>query len=121
MEREWMVEHFTEANGSDPIADFLKELRKGAGPKAVARVERQIDVLGDLGFHAPDDVVRKVGGDLWELRTQFQRNPYRILFYNPSERTLVLLHAFHKKDRAIPEGDILKAERRMADDRKRRA
>jgi len=35
------------------------------------------------GFELPDDVVRKVRGDLWELRVTYGRDPFRILFYNP--------------------------------------
>jgi phage-related protein len=117
METKWQVETFQDDRGQDVIAAFLKNLRIGAGPKAVAKIERAIDLLVDLGFNAPDDTVRKVRGDLWELRATYQKNPYRVLFYNPTGRTMVLLHVFHKKEQAISESDILKAERRMAEDR----
>jgi phage-related protein len=117
---EWQVVHYRDHSGKDPIDGFLRDLRKGAGPKAPAKILRQINLLADLGFSAPDDLVRKAPGDLWELRATFQRNPYRILFYNPMGRTLVLLHVFHKKEQNIPESDILKAVRRMVDDREQR-
>lgn len=117
---EWMVESFEDERGRDVIADFLEDLKRGAGRKAVAKVERAVDLLADLGFQLPDDILRKVRGDLWELRATFQRNPYRVFVYNPGGRLFVLLHAMHKKDNAIPQSDIIKAEDRMLQDRNRR-
>ena len=96
------------------------ELRRGAGPKAVRKVLRQIDLVAEQGLSLGTEHVHKVRGDLWELLATHQRNPYRFLFYNPERRTLVLLHAFHKKTDAISESDIVKAESRMAEDRRKR-
>lgn len=112
----WKVEWYDESTGNEA----LKKLRRGAGPQAVKRVLRQIDLLRDLGLSAPSEHVKKVRGDLWELRATWNRNPYRILFYNPSGTTLVLLHFFHKTTDAILQGDIDRAERRMQEDRERR-
>lgn len=120
MEQAWRVESYRAPNGEEPVYAFLRKLRRGAGPKAGRRIERQIDLLGDLGLSAGTELVHKVRGDLWELRATWNRNPYRVLFYNPSGRILVLLHAFHKTTNAIRKSDIVKAEGRMAEDRKRR-
>jgi phage-related protein len=116
----WRVETFEDNRGQDVISEFLKDLNRGAGKKAVAKIERTIDMLAEEGMQLPDDVLRKVRGDLWELRATFQRNPYRVLLYHAGGGTFVLLHAMHKKDQTIPESDILKAEHRMAEDQARR-
>ena len=117
---EWRVEDYEDHRGTDVIVEFLRDLNQTGRRKAVTKLIATIDLLRDKGFSLPDDVVRKVRGDLWELRVNYQRNPYRILFYNPRGRLLVLLHAIHKKEDAIPQGDILKASERMAEDRERR-
>ena len=117
----WTVEPFKDDRGRNVIAEFLADLRKGAGEKAVAKVLRSIDMLAEFGFELPDDALRKVTGTaMWELRTRHAGNQYRILTYNPAGRLFVLLHGILKKDHAIPESDKAKAERRMEIDRGRR-
>jgi phage-related protein len=114
------IHTFTTARGDDPILLFLKELNDTGRAAHATRIIRTVDAFRDQGFHLPDDKLRKVRGELWELRITAGRNPYRILLYHFGEGTFVLLHIFHKKDDAIPESDIVKAEKRLTDDRKRR-
>lgn len=116
----YRVETFRTARGDDPILDFLQELNSTGRRDAVTKVISAVDMLRDQGFHLHDDVLRKVRGEVWELRVTVRRNPYRVLLYHFGDGLFVLLHATHKKDNAIPESDILKAERRMADDREMR-
>jgi phage-related protein len=113
------VEPFIDNRGRDVIGDFLREVGR-SNKKARSKIERAVGLLAENGFDNPDDLVRKVRGDLWELRATFQRNPYRVLFYNPAGQTFVLLAGFLKKTDAISEADIQRAERRMAEDRERR-
>lgn len=117
---EWIVEDYEDSRGRDVIVEFLKELNRTGRGKAAGKVIKTIRLLRDNGFDLPDDVVRKLRGDLWELRATYQRDPYRVLFYNPRGRILILLHIIHKKESAIREGDILKAATRMDDDRRKR-
>ena len=114
------VDTFKTARGDDPILLFLEELNETGRAAHATRIIRTVDALRDQGFHLPDDKLRKVRGELWELRVTAGRNPYRILLYHSREGTFVLLHIFHKKDDAIPKSDIVKAEKRIADDRRRR-
>lgn len=116
----WTVEHYRHPNGEVEGVEFLKKLRRGAGPKAVAKVNAKIRMLGEVGLSGGTGLVKKVGGDLWELRAEDAGNPYRVLFYDAGDGVLVLLHFFHKKTDAIRESDRMAAERRMADDRARR-
>ncbi len=117
---EWIVHTYEDRRGQDVILAFLKDLNRTGRGKATSKIIKSIHLLRDNGFTLPDDIVRKLRGDLWELRATYQRDPYRILFYNPRGRILVLLHIIHKKENAIREGDILKAATRMDDDRRRR-
>lgn len=116
----WNVQWYTDSKGRSPGEEFLADLRKGAGPQAVKKVLQRIDMLESLGLAGGTDLVHKVRGDLWELLATHKNNPYRVLFYNPRERMLVLLHFFHKKTDAILESDIDRALRRMAEDRAQR-
>ena len=111
---------YQDPRGGEPVSEWLQALGKSAGKKAQAKVVRAIDLLKTEGLALAREYLHKIPGDLWELRATFQRNPYRVLFYNPSARTLVLLHAFHKKTDAIAKGDLDRATSRMQDDRRRR-
>jgi phage-related protein len=116
----WIVEFYQERSGKIPVADWLKELRKGAGPQAVAKVERAIDLLKESGLSLPTEYLHKLRAPgIWELIATYQRNPYRVLFYNRRGTTLVLLVGFHKKTEAVPDAEIERAARRADDDRKR--
>jgi phage-related protein len=118
----WRVERYTDPEGRIPVDRFLRDVRK-AGPAHLAKVERQVRLLEELGLglgreHIARLRTRQVA--CWELRATFQRNAYRITFYNPEGRTLVLLHGFLKKTDAVPKAEIERAERYATDDRRRR-
>lgn len=117
----WTVEFYQHPNGEIEGVEFLKKLRKGAGPDAVSKVRAKVRMLEVVGLAGGTGLVKKLPGDLWELRIEFKNNPYRVLFYEAGNGVLVLLHFFHKKTDAILESDKSTAERRMADDRTRRA
>lgn len=120
MENSWKVKLYSGPRGDVPVVEFLQQLNRSGNRKAATKIIHGIDALRELGFSAPDDLVRKVRDELWELRVTYQRNPYRILFYDAGDQTFVLLHIFHKKEDAIAESDILKAQRRMADHEQRK-
>ncbi|MSP37260.1 MAG: hypothetical protein EXR70_02050 [Deltaproteobacteria bacterium] len=53
-----------------------------------------------------------MGKGLWELRVRTRRQ-LRILYFLSTERTFVLLHAFVKKTREVPDSETRIAVRRM--------
>jgi phage-related protein len=59
-------------------------------------------------------LVDAFGAGLYEVRTRFDRNNYRVLFCI-RESTMVLLHGFVKKARTAPDSDIALARRRQHD------
>lgn len=63
-------------------------------------------------------ITSRIEGELRELRVRFANTRYRVL-YQRSENLIVLLHAIEKQTGAVPEADIERAKRRMADFRRR--
>jgi phage-related protein len=115
----WTVEFCRDERDREPVTGWIAELRRGAGRQAVKKVIQAIDLLKENGLSLTTEHLHKIRGEVWELIATYQRNPYRILFYDRGGGTLVLLVGFHKKARAIPEAEIQRAERRADEDRKR--
>src|SRR5207237_2593742 len=71
-----------------------------------------IDMLRSHGISLGRPWVAPLGKGLWELRIRTRRQ-LRILYFLTTEKTFVLLHAFVKKTREVPESEIQIATRRM--------
>lgn len=56
--------------------------------------------------------IKKLEGDVWELRPEFGGTEYRIFFGRQGE-TFVLLHAIAKKRQKVSRNDITLAQRRF--------
>ena len=113
------IEWYRDPRGVIPVQEFLKELNRTGRGRHATRIIHDLEDLIAQGFALGTQHLHKIRGDLWELRTNVERNPYRILFYDAGDETMVLLHAFHKKTDAIAASDIDTARRRMADHRER--
>ena len=87
---------FRNANGTEPVRDWLKTL-----PKAV-RVEVGADIRRvQMEWPVSKPLVDGLGERLYEVRTKVDRIQYRVLFCIVSS-TMVLLHGFKKKARTAP-------------------
>lgn len=71
-----------------------------------------IDMLRSHGVSLGRPWVAPLGKGLWELRIRTRRQ-LRILYFLSMERNFVLLHAFVKKTREVPDSEIRIATRRM--------
>ena len=73
----------------------------------------------DVGLHQ----ARHLRGDVYEVRAPGFRVTYRLLFAKEggSGRVLLALHAFSKKSRKTPTGELALALRRLNDWRAREA
>jgi phage-related protein len=71
-----------------------------------------IDMLRSYGVSLGRPWVAPLGKGLWELRIRTRRQ-LRILYFLTTAKTFVLLHAFVKKTREVPESEIQIATRRM--------
>ena len=106
------------ADGAQPVSGFIE----GLGPERQVAIDNRIDRLNTLTSRAnphlehPDS--SQVDGELRELRCHYGREHYRIL-YRQSGSLFILLHAFRKTTRHIPQRDVQVACRRWTDFRTR--
>lgn len=105
----WGVEFYQSDEDACPVQDFLEELDKPSRAKVVA----VIALLGEQGPTLPFPYSSKVRGKIRELRTQYGKERYRVLYFGGPKRMFVLLHALEKSTDKIPERDIKVAEERM--------
>lgn len=102
------VNFFRTEAGNEPVREWLSEL---------AREDRRAvgtDIMTvQFGWPIGMPVVRKMGSDLWEVRTDLKDTIARVLFTVESG-AMVLLHGFIKKSDKTPASDLATAKRRKA-------
>lgn len=102
------VELYSTSEGREVVKEFLDSLPD----KDLAKVLRDIDLLAD---HAPDlhePYAKHIDGSIWELRSKFSSNIYRIFYFIWAENKIVLLHGFMKKTPRTPPAEIKIAQKR---------
>jgi phage-related protein len=92
---------------NEPVREWLKSL------PAEARLEIGSDIA-QVQWRWPfgKPLVDGFGAGLFEVRTSWNGNIYRVLFCFAGT-TLVLLHGFQKKSQRTPKADLDLARRRM--------
>ena len=105
------IEFYKTVEGKVPVADFLD----GLPDKDMAKVFREIDLLAEYGAALREPHTKHVDGLIWELRTKFSTNIYRIFYFTWRDNNIVLLHGFTKKTRKTPGGELKTAKRRLDD------
>ncbi|KAB2844358.1 MAG: type II toxin-antitoxin system RelE/ParE family toxin [Burkholderiales bacterium] len=94
------VRFFRTESGTEPVRDGLR---------ALSAAERRI--LGEdiktvqLGWPLGMPLVRSLGDGLWEIRCGMEQRIARIVFCLEGS-TMVLLHAFFKKQQKTPKADL---------------
>jgi hypothetical protein len=106
---QWSVEFFEGDEGRSQVQDFLDDLDKSRRAKVVALIA----LLAEQGPNLPFPYSSHVRGKIRELRTQYGKDRYRVLYFGAPGRRFILLHALGKSTAKIPEGDIRIAEARM--------
>ena len=107
---------YSDANGSEHVADYIRELRQSSYTDKDARINLNkivayIDLLCDHGTWIGEPVVKHLDGDIWELRPLKNR----ILFAYYKDNIYILLHHFIKKTEKTPPMEIKQAERNLKD------
>ena len=108
---DWTIEFYKDANGKEPVAEFLNSLSIDARAKVV----KIIDMLSDYGVLLKEPYTRQVKGKIRELRIKDIQGAIRILYFTYTGRRFILLHGFIKKTEKTPLRDIELAEKRMFD------
>ena len=105
------IELYSTKNGEEVVADYLNSLP----PKDLAKVLRDIELLEEFGTDLHEPYTKHIEGLIWELRSKFSSNCYRIFYFVWSANKLVLLHGFTKKTQKTPVREIETAKKRMND------
>lgn len=110
LRRRWRF--YRTAAGHEPVADFLNRLDRD-DRAAVAAKLRQVVREGVTA-------ARRLRGEIHEVRTEGDRQSFRVLFAQEARgRVLLALEALSKKTQRTPPEAIRLAERRLAEWRAR--
>ncbi len=105
--------YYRNLSGREPVREFINNL----DPKRRAVLFRQIELLNELSEstpHLPYPHSSQIEGELRELRCHHGSLLYRVL-YRRTKRLIILLHAFRKNSKKVPESDIQIARKRWTD------
>ena len=94
-------------SGREPVRDWLKEMDRDSR----RAIGQDIKTL-QLGWPVGMPLARKMGPDLWELRSQMRIGIART-FFTLYKGNIVLLHGFAKKSQKTPAKEISVAKRRL--------
>lgn len=103
------VIYYLNENGIPVVKNWIEEQE----PKVAAKIFRDIDLLEKYGLALGKPYIDKVdkAEGIWELRTQFGGNIYRILFGIYGDA--IMLNGFQKKRQKTPPNEIKTAIKRL--------
>ena len=98
----WSIEFYESGKRKYPVEEFINSLEV----KSQARIARTFDLLEEFGIDLGMPYTKYLEKRLWDLRIRVGRNRYRIIYFLPGGKTIILLHGFSKKTDAVPRADI---------------
>jgi phage-related protein len=102
---EFTIEYVQLPNGRVPAREFLDSL----DDNAAARIDAFIDRLGVYGNRMQGKFVKKLAGDIFELRVKQFDRIFRILFFYQPGMLIVITSGFQKKTEQTPPAEIVRA------------
>ena len=111
------IQFYRTATGACPVEEFLDSLNAKQAQK-VLWVLKAVQELPRV----PQQYLKKLGGteNLWEVRTEFGGDAFRLLGFWDAGRLIILTNGFAKKTQKTPEREIALAEQRKRDHLSRR-
>jgi phage-related protein len=103
---EFTIEYVELPNGRVPAREFVDSL----DDKAAARIDAFIERLGVYGNRMQGKFVKKITGDLFELRVKQFDRIFRIFYFYQPGMLIVITSGFQKKTEQTPPGEISRAE-----------
>ena len=101
------VRFFATETGAEPVREWLKDL------SPIERKTMGEDIKAvQFGWPLGMPLVRSMGAGLWEVRIRLENRIARVLFVLDGS-TMVLLHAFIKKQQETPKQDLDVARDRL--------
>ncbi len=104
------VEFYRDLDGTEPVKQSLRQVAT-SNPALGKRIQAHLIRLTDPKWHGPPHTEYLDDG-LFEVRV-LGSDGARILFFYADRRRLILVHAFVKKTRKLPERDRRVALERM--------
>lgn len=101
------VRFFAESTGSEPVRDWLRGLQDAEKREIGADIKTV-----QFGWPIGMPVVAHIEGEIWEVRTRLETRLARVLFVLDGN-AMVLMHAFIKKERKTPKGELDVAKQRL--------
>jgi len=116
----YKLDFYRDKNGYSETLIFIDALKAAAKTDKNARVQynlisRYINLLLEHGSILPDNFMKHIYEDIWELRPGYNR----ILYFCWQGDTFVLLNHFRKTTAKTPVNEIIKAKRERDDYRRR--
>ena len=106
MSEQFTIEYVELPNGRAPTREFVDSL----DDKAAARIDAFIDRLRMYGNRMQGKFVKKLTGDIFELRVKQFDRIFRVLFFYQPGMLIVVTSGFQKKTQETPTGEIARAE-----------
>jgi phage-related protein len=103
---EFTIEYVELPNGRVPAREFLDSL----DDRGAARIDAFIDRLRTYGNRMQGKFVKKLTGDIFELRVKQFDRIFRVLFFYQPGMLIVITSGFQKKTEQTPPGEIARAE-----------
>jgi phage-related protein len=103
------VKFYRTVSGNEPVREWLLACSQ-SDKRTVGTDIRTIQYRWPLGM----PLVRKMGKDLWEVRSHLENGISRVLFTVDGNQ-IVLLHGFVKKSVKTPRSDLQIAKARLAE------
>ncbi len=107
MNGEFAIEYVELPNGRAPAREFVDSLDE----KAAARIDAFIERLRSQGNRMEGKFVKKLTGEIFELRVKQFDRIFRVLFFYQPGRLVVITSGFQKKTEQTPPAEIARAER----------
>jgi phage-related protein len=107
MDRPIPVVFFQLDSGREPVREWLRDLRR----ENRKTIGEDIKTL-QFGWPVGMPLARKMGDDLWELRSTLSSGIART-FFTVYQKKIVLLHGFVKKSQKTPPNELATAKRRL--------
>lgn len=113
----YKIKFYADKKGREPVKDYLKKLRGGniLDRKQADKIDDYLEILQAEGKAAGLPYVKRLQGELWELRPTRDR----IIFAAWIENSFVLLSHFTKKTQKTPRREIDLAQKRLQDFKER--
>ena len=93
---------------------FFESFIKNLPQDVVKKIDYGL-VLLKTQDRVPRKYVKHIKEGLYELRTEWEGNIYRVFFVFDKGNIVVLFNGFQKKDQKTPKGELEKAMKRMKD------